>query len=247
MVFTDTNEGKAMALLESDAAVGGVGGLVQDTRIANGIDRIRVNNKAVTRPGECQWLKGGGLYRRAAIESAGGYAADRNLKGYEEAELGMRLRAAGWKLVRLPQIAVTHTGHAAETWQLLARHWRSRRAMSGGVLLRSALGRRWLPEACGMLKHPLAVVLWWGLLLPLVLFAPDALRLPLLAGWAGMLVLVFALLLVRKRDLQHAFLSIVDWNYSALAILFGLFSRPLRPREAIAARLIRDTAAPPSV
>jgi glycosyltransferase involved in cell wall biosynthesis len=234
----------ALDVLVSDPGLGGVGGLVQDTRIANDIDRIRVNNKAVTRPGECRWLEGGGLYRRSAIESAGGYAANRNLKGYEEAELGMRLRNAGWRLTRLTKIAVSHTGHDANTWQLLGRHWRSRRAMSGGVLLRSALGQRWLPEVCSILKYPLVIIAWWAIVLPLVLWLPLPWMKPALAGWLALPLVAFLAVWLKKRDPRHALLSIVDWHYSALATLIGFFSARQRPTEAPAARLVRDTIQP---
>ena len=45
-------------------------------------------------------MNGGGLYRRSAIEQTG-YLSDRNLHGYEEFDLGIRLRDAGWQLHRL--------------------------------------------------------------------------------------------------------------------------------------------------
>lgn len=236
----------ALDLLVSDPGLGGVGGLVQDTRIANDIDRIRVNNKAVTRPGECRWLEGGGLYRRSAIESAGGYAANRNLKGYEEAELGMRLRNAGWRLTRLPQIAVSHTGHDANTWQLLRRHWQSRRAMSGGVLLRSALGQRWLPEVCGILKYPLAIIVWWTIVLPFMLLLPLPWLKPALAVWLTLPLVAFLAVWLKKRDLRHALLSVIDWHYSALATIIGFFSARRHPTEAPAARLVHDIIRPAS-
>jgi GT2 family glycosyltransferase len=233
----------AVDLLEKAPNLAGVGGAIQDTRIFNAFDRIRVNNKAVSSTGACRWLEGGGLYRREAILAAGGYAADRNLKGYEEAELGMRLRAAGWQLIRLPQRAVAHTGHALGTWQLLARHWQSRRAMSGGVLLRRAIGKHWLLEACLMLAHPLAVAVWWGLLGLLIILAQGDLRVALLYTWGGMSLGVVAALLALKRDLHHVQLSIVSWHYSAVAIAIGFLSPIQATDSRIPARLVRDNEA----
>jgi glycosyltransferase involved in cell wall biosynthesis len=224
----------ALQTLEADPALAGVGGLVRDTQVVNGFDRIRVNNKALGRHGPCAWLEGGGLYRRAAIVAAGGYAADRNLKGYEEAELGMRLAAAGWSMCRLPTLAVSHTGHAMGSWQLMLRHWRSGRAMSAGVLLRLAFGKPWFTQACRLLWHPLVVALFW-LLLPIVLLmAPSAWRLALLAGWVAALGCALLALALRKRDLHHALLSVGSWHYGALAIVRGLFIPQVPPVGAVA-------------
>ena len=93
----------------------------------NWFDRHRLKNKPYAGPDEVEWLSGGGLYRRAAIEDSGGYAGNRNLKAYEEAELGLRLRSQGWRLLRIPALAILHTGHADSTCSLIARHWRSGR------------------------------------------------------------------------------------------------------------------------
>lgn len=230
----------ALAELASDPGLAGVGGMVEDTRVHNDIDRIRVNNRKLSMAGEARWLEGGGLYRRRAIEEAGSCAADRNLRGYEEAELGMRLRHAGWRLKRLPATAVTHTGHALDTLALFGWHWRSRRAMSGGVLLRGAIGRSWLPDALRLLVHPLATLAWWLALGPLMVFAHGETRDHLLVIWAGAAAVAVVALLVRKRDPRHVLASIFSWHYGAAAILLGLFERRVPPMQPIAAHLVRD-------
>lgn len=231
---------EALQALAADPQLAGVGGAVLDTQVSNAIDRVRINNKAVSRSGPCHWLEGGGLYRLSAIAAAGGYAADRNLKGYEEAELGMRLRAAGWTLRRLSRIAVTHTGHAVGTWALLARHWRSRRAMSGGVLLRGAIGRAWFPRACRMLLHPLGVALWWCALPPLLVLLSGSLRESVIAGWLAAFPLVFIALAIRKQDLHHAAISIATWHYGALATVIGLCIPCRQPTGAMAVQVVQD-------
>ncbi|WP_413243246.1 glycosyltransferase family 2 protein, partial [Pseudomonas ogarae] len=76
------------------------------------------------RIGEIDRLNGGGLYRRTAIEQVG-YLSDRNLHGYEEFDLGVRLRASGWRLHRLDRSFVRHFGHAINAYALLVRRWKS--------------------------------------------------------------------------------------------------------------------------
>ncbi len=235
---------RALAELESDSQLAGVAGLVVDTRILNDIDRIRINNKSVTKAGGMPWLGGGGLYRRQAIASAGGYAADKNLKGYEEADLGLRLRAAGWRLLRLPLPAVQHTGHDLDTWPLLNRHWRSGRAMAGGVLLKSAFGKPWFWQVVRMLAHPLATLGWWlGLAAGLLLV--EAGRLGQFAAlWLSLPLAAMLHLAWRKGRLRHALVSIAIWHYAAAALLIGLGMRQRDPLRPIGARLLHDGAAP---
>jgi len=230
----------ALARLEQDDTLAGVGGAVIDERIANVVDRIRVNNRSGMRVGVVAWLNGSGLYRRSAIEAAGGYAADRNLKAHEEAELGLRLHAAGYRLERLARQAVSHVGHASGTWSLLGRHWRSGRAMAAGVLLRSAIGRPWFRRVLWIHRHALATVLYW-LLLPLGLWlVPPAARVALAGAWLGGWAALLLLLACLKRDLQHAVVSLASWHYVAAAIVVGCFEPHLSPRQPIDATLLND-------
>jgi len=127
---------QAIACLERNPRVAGVGGLLIDTQVVTPADRHRVERFArITRPQPVQHLGGGGVYRRAAIESVG-YLANRWLKGCEEADLGLRLRAKGWDLLRLPVPAVRHTGYVESNWQMLYRLWRAGRISAYGRFLR---------------------------------------------------------------------------------------------------------------
>lgn len=231
----------AVSYLHEHPDVGGVGGLIEDEYVRNDIDRIRVNNKSTSTAGNMPSLGQGGLYRRSAIEAAGGYAADRNLLAWEEADLGMRLRAAGWRLVRLPVIGVRHTGHNVNTWDLLSRHWRSGRAKASGVLLRAALPKPWRMNALRLLIHPLLMLLWW-LAMVLTIFLPSGM------GVATALALVICLLsgflmqLVRKRNLRHVLVSLYHWNYAAIAIMLGFFVKRISPLTIIPANVLFDHA-----
>jgi len=231
---------RAIDALAMDSQLAGIGGVIEDTRIHNDFDRYRVDRRMPSATGEVRWLEGGGLYRRRAIEEAGGYAADRNLKGYEEAELGMRLRHSGWRLKRLHQPAATHTGHALGTLSLLRRHWYNRRAMSAGVLLRGAVGRPWLPDAARLLVHPLATLCWWLCLVPLSALSNEAWQGTLLAAWGCVAGLALLALWMRKRKLRHVVISILMWHYVAAAILLGLFERRVPPTRPILAHLVCD-------
>jgi glycosyltransferase involved in cell wall biosynthesis len=231
----------ALEALRSDPVLAGVGGLLRDTRESNAFDRLRNKNRPSARPGEVSSLGGGGLYKRAAIDTAGGYAADANLKGYEEADLGMRLRAQGWRLQRLPIAAVRHTGHALGTASLLIRHWRSGRAMSGGVMLRKAIANTWRWDALRLLAHPIVTIVWW-LLIVAATFAPTpATRTALVGALVALGAAALAGLMLRKRSLTHVVTSVIHWHYGAAAMLLGLFQRQRDPTQPVdAAELIRS-------
>lgn len=231
---------EAYRVMQSDSRLAGVAGLLEDTRVNNAFDRIRVANRAAARPGELDWLDGGGLYRRTAIDAVGGYAANRNLKAYEEAELGLRLRAAGWKLLRLPLPGVRHTGHDAGTLVLLARHWRSRRAMAAGVLLREAIGQPWWRGALRKLIHPLAAGAWWCMLALAVLLLPEEARVLTVATLIAVMGSVVLLLALKKRDLAHVTTSLFHWHYGAAAIAIGFCYRQRPPLEPIPCRVLHE-------
>lgn len=219
----------ALATLDSDPALAGVAGILVDTAERNWFDRHRSKTKPSARTGPHAWLSGGGLYRSAAIESAGGYAGNQNLLAYEEADLGLRLGAKGWKLVRLPIPFVLHTGHALGTWALIRRMWSSGRMAAGGVLLKSAIRQPWLWRVVRMQLHPLAVSIAW------LAFAVS-----LVAGWPewpmGLMlfaVLGMVMLAVRKGSIVDAAFSIVLWHLSALGLWKGMLVRTVAPTRRI--------------
>ncbi len=85
----------AMRFLENNPDVAGVTGHVQEMEIDNLEYSRRVQRNAPeSRTGTIDRMNGGGLYRRSAIEEVG-YISDRNLHGYEEFDLGVRLRHKG--------------------------------------------------------------------------------------------------------------------------------------------------------
>lgn len=227
---------EALAQLEADASLAGVSGVLEDRQIVNRFDRHRLKNKPAARPGEVDWLAGGGLYRRAAVLASGGYAGNRNLKAYEEAELGLRLRSHGWRMLRLPAVAVQHTGHADSTLALIRRQWRSGRLDASGVLLKSALGQPWLRRVVRMCAHPIGVLLFWGALL-LSALLPGWLPAGAVAAAGGLAALA---LVLRKRSLADAGFSLLLWHVAAAGLVRGMaLTRLHPPGDAIASRVLQ--------
>lgn len=220
---------QALELIEHDRTIAGVAGLLRDKVVRNWFDRDRQRKKTSAMAGDFDFLSGGGLYRRSAITNAGGYAGNRNLKAFEEAELGLRLRSQGWRLVRLAIPAISHTGHADSTFAVIARHWRSGRFDSCGVLLKTALGQAWFGRATKMFIHPLALLGYWAVFLPALLLAKGW-AIPL--GLAALGAVLYLALAHKKGSLVDAAYSVVLWHASALGILRGAFFQSLHAPSA---------------
>nr|WP_210339614.1 MULTISPECIES: glycosyltransferase [Ensifer] len=229
----------AEAFLAEDPEVAGVTGHVQEMLTSNlEFSRRVTRNSPENRIGAIDRMNGGGLYRRAAIEAVG-YLSDRNLHGYEEFDLGIRLRSAGFKLHRLDRRFVQHFGHTDNSYRLLVRRWKSKYLFGIGELLRASLGQpyflqlvRELPE----LKLWALVYLWWAASLAILLFVPDKLLalgivLAILAGVVGLMSL-------RKGGFSMGLYTVVAWFFHAAALPVGFFRARRKPDAPIESKLL---------
>lgn len=233
---------RALNFLEKFPDVAGVGGRLIDQQVNTAADKRRVAQyDALQTEQDVQDLGGGGLYRRSAIEAVG-YLAHRWLPACEEAELGARLVAAGWRIVRLPCAAVTHTGHKETTWQMLSRLWRNRRMHAYGMFLRASVGKPWQWRAARVARH---VFVAPGLYL-LTIFAALVLNgfgigvgASLLGCGLFIWLGVLALMVAKKKDFFEAAYSILAWHFYSVAALIGFFSRIGDPLTPIPSRVIK--------
>jgi GT2 family glycosyltransferase len=232
---------KAIACMESDADVAGVGGEVQERR-ANNVEfrgRVnRLNRRVVDEKTDADRLNGGALYRRAALDDVG-YMSDRNLHANEEYDLGARLRAKGWHLVRLKDHAADHFAHQLSTRQLLWHRVRSGHLLSSGEVVRAAIDAGYLSRLLREVRLvQLAVAVWiyWLVGALLALFANGAAitGLVLLAGP----VLAVAAISLRHRSPAVGCLSFLVWHLAAGGLLFGLLRKRVPPQLPIESRLI---------
>jgi glycosyltransferase involved in cell wall biosynthesis len=231
---------QAIAFLQAHPRCAGVSGLLEEEALRNGSDVIRERKGLNRTPGLQPWLNGGGLYRREAVEQAGGYAGDERLAAYEEADLGLRLRAAGWNLFRLPIPAVLHRGHADSTSTLLWRRWQAGRFKAAGHLLRIHGGGPFGAQVWAFFWHPLAMLGLWCLSLIgclVLLLMPGVAAM----DWrsvlvAGAPVSVLALQVGLRRDWPQGWTSWLDWHLHALGILMGWTAQRRARRPHLAFR-----------
>lgn len=219
----------ALALLQAEPDLAGVGGIIEDLNLEN--IEYRARKQRAPRDGmagEVDRLNGGGLFRREALESIG-FATNHNLHACEELDQGLRLRARGWRLRRLPMTSVLHHGHTAPLWTLVRRRWRSRYVDGAGELLRAAWGAPHWWAAVRSQRHPLTVLAWLSCLLTALVGAG------LWTFWpaALLLTLPFVLLLWRKRSLQMAAYAMLAWLVDAAGMVRGVCTRQRHPQKPI--------------
>lgn len=233
----------AIDYLDAHPDVAAVGGRLVDLQLNNSADKQRSARYAALRQelGVAS-LGGGGLYRRSAIDAVG-YLAHRWLPACEEAELGVRLRCAGWRLIRLPQTALIHCGHDETSSQMLRRLWRNRRMQAYGIFLRSAIGKPWLAEAVkGCWFVFVAPALFFGSLALAILATGRGFDFFSVWGWAQIAFwcVTFSALLWRKKNWTDASLAFVSWHLFALATVRGFVRQPRDPFLPIPARLLKS-------
>jgi glycosyltransferase involved in cell wall biosynthesis len=220
----------ALAAMDADSTLGGVGGLVEEESDANYEFRVRKRRRAAAVARGCEWLDMGGLYRAASLREVG-YFSNRNLHAYEEMDLGLRLGARGWTLRRLAVRGVLHHGRAEGNWTLLAARWRSRYYDGAGELLRAALGHRYFFRAASTQRHPIfGLLIWLGLIGGLVLL-PFSYG-PLLATVIGVVTVVL-IRAWRTRNIADACFGQVVWQVQALAMVRGFLGDRRDPIEPI--------------
>ncbi len=232
---------EALTFLAQHPEAAGVGGRLVELNTESMEYRERgLRAAAHLSPGEVDRLDGGGIYRRRAIEEAG-YFSDRNLHGYEEFDLAVRLRSRGWKLWRIPVDAATHYGHDTPPYRLLVRRWRARYVRGMGELLRGALGQqhmRLVLRGMRELRLYSAVLVWWAVLASIAFW-------PLSAELRGLVFVALALapylvMLWRKRSAARAAYSVVSWCFNSAGLALGLLHRRRPPQGPIPSQVLHE-------
>lgn len=235
----------AIRILEDNPEIAGVGGMIVEREL----ESLEYSRRAKTedinrRPGQVTHLACGGVYRREAIATAG-YFGDRNLHSWEELDLGVRLAATGWKLVRIDQAAIDHHGHTDNAFRLLLRRWSNRYLFGTGEIMRAAIGQGNLRRLFWRIRKELfglgVVHAWWLCLAAIPFFAGAAPQAALAAAAVGLSP--FAVMSARWRSIRLGTYSVVSWNVYALAMWPGLLRRRRDPTGWIESVVVCDRAA----
>jgi glycosyltransferase involved in cell wall biosynthesis len=216
----------AVAEASADPLLGGVTGRVDEVYVDNGAVAGTKTDAFGTGKQRC-WmpsLGGNALYRRGALEEAGGF--NPFVKSSEEGEVCYRMRKLGYKFICLPERIVTHYTEKRET---LSEGWlRFRKGLYAGFgqVFRSALRNGFL------LMYLRAENRLFMTLAALILGIVAALQGLVVgdpfwfAAWLGVAGLGFSYMVVKNRSLSRPTYFLVQWLMQGLSLVFYTF-KPL--------------------
>ncbi len=202
-----------LAVLEADEHLVGVEGSLRekdpDSSFYNAVCELDWPSQA----GEIDYVGGNGLYRVAPIAEVGGF--DPKMRVGEEPELGVRLRARGWKMRHLDVPMARHDLELFSLKEYLLRSYTGGKACALVVGATGGMRRGYWSER---MRRTLA--------LAFVLSAPLVLALPLLPfspqgalGLACLSGLTFLLLAARKTRMEH-----LIGSRKGITLAYGLHS-----------------------
>ena len=184
---------KAQAFLYAHPAVAVVCGRRRERFPQRSVYNLLCDLEWDTPIGEAKACGGDALMRADAFAAVSGYRA--SLIAGEEPELCVRLRAAGWKIWRLPEEMTLHDAAMTRFGQWWQRSLRGGYAFAEGAFLHGAAPERhWQRESRRI---------WiWGLAIPLAIIAASA----WFGGWGLLLLLIYPLQAVRlaRRGVRSA-------------------------------------------
>ena len=216
---------KAITFLDNNHDYAGVAGSVILDDGNNYEFRSRKNRIDSIYPlGDCDHLGGGGLYRKSAIDKIG-YLTNRNLHALEEAELGMRLNHAGFKMHRLNVPYFSHKSYAMGSFEMLKHRWKTKRFDAAGELLRSAFLKGYFTSALKHIKNEVIFAIY------LIILSLTMLSLNLSAIIIMLFPLCgfFTLKALKTRSLFDAMQSILILTTFSAALIRGLFKQQVDP------------------
>jgi glycosyltransferase involved in cell wall biosynthesis len=230
---------EAIAFLKRHPRTGGVTGHVSaPSQIVSGSTAIRRTDDG--RIGAVERLADGGLYRRRAIESID-YMADRNLHGYEELNLGIRLRTSGWKLHRLDRRFASHHGRDARSRDRLLEQCKTKEPFGLGELLRAATGKPYFYRLLRDLPELKFLALVWAFILVSAALLPV---LPSMMLPTALLVTGFCLAVGVTAHSTGSFKSglfvVLTRILQAGALPVGYLTPRRNPRSWIESRLLGE-------
>lgn len=194
-------------------------------------------------------LGGNGLYRRAALDEVGSF--NPYVRSFEEAELGARLRQAGWSLLRIPDLMAHHHTQKPDA---LAEYWRRLRSnlLTGqGQVLRLSLRQGLFWEHATQLNRVLLFLAWaaFGLFTLIAGLLGSTTAPPTI--WLVMSMVLVVAFAIRSRSATKPFQLILDWAVCSVPLVWGFTLPPADPTgfhllPAIAADTDSDAAPRPA-
>lgn len=209
-----------------EARVAGIGGRIEEWFTDGEAERPGKHDMygSGDRDHAVPYLANVALYRRDALEAAGGY--NEWLHSDEDFEIGMRLRWLGFELRVLGQRAGRHWSAPRPSFPELARRWRTGLCFGQGEVLRLYFGRRGMGTLLRRQWLYVATMGMWALGIAAAFLALAERRPRALMVWSLAPLAVLAFMTVRKRSARVAVHSMLTWTLNGLGMVTGFFHTP---------------------
>lgn len=209
---------KKVLPLFKDKRVAGVGGIIREPHAGNFLSERAQRYYNKIQVGEVNYLDGGGLYRRSAIEGIG-HLANPYLFSAEESELGFELKKHNYRLIRTNISSVVHYFDEDKTSSILIKNWKTGYMYGFGQVLRLSFKSGYFFRYLIKLRIYIATLLWFMLLLVSIfslIFTKWVFFIYSLFTFAALIIL-----LIKKRSLKDLLFSIFIWNLRSIGIIIG--------------------------
>jgi hypothetical protein len=222
---------QAVPFLMEHPELAGVAGYRHDIHIRDGkiIHEQDYGRHPQGHPIEAQFFAGNALYKRSALEQVGGF--NPYIISDEEPELCMRLRHAGYKLVRLPYLMCNNYTLPVKSWDYFVRRFRTNLWLGHGQVLRYHLktGLLWtyLKERGTYIIYLIGILISIASLLLTLLSG----NISFFEGWVLIVGVLLAVYWVKKRSLRETFLSIAHQSFATYGAVRGFLITPISPEE----------------
>jgi glycosyltransferase involved in cell wall biosynthesis len=220
---------QSVSYIQEHPEVAAVGGYWRNLYVRDGqvIDEEFFRRDPQGRILEAIFVGGASLYRRSTIEQVGGF--NPFIRGEEDIDLCIRLRHAGYKVIRLPHQMSTHFGLPENSWEYCLRRIRSSLWLGYGQVPRHYWGTAMFWTYLSERRSTFAFLL--GVLISII---PCLLTLlfrnvSFLAGWALIVSVTLVAYWIRKRSLRSVLSSLLLQAFIAYSAVRGFLMPPQSP------------------
>lgn len=216
----------AISLMEKDATLAGVAGVVEELGGGNYEFESRKSHGDGQKLGPQNSLDMGGLYRCKALKKIK-YLTNKNLHSYEEKELGERLLSAGYRLERILSPSIRHYGKTDESLSLLFKRWHSHHIDGPGEWMRSKFFKSGFLKVAFYFKQLWIVIGSWLILILGIFSIFFTTKILILAITLNVFMLLW--LIIKMRSVYLAVLAFIHLQIYSAGMIRGFFRPQKNP------------------
>ena len=220
---------KGLEILQQRNDVAGASGLGKEIFLKNNQEQINTANLYQTKNtiNTVKFLGGAALYRKTALLEVGSF--NPYLSACEENELGQRLRLKGYSLISLPLPMITHYTANLGDWEEFLRKKKASLYSGIGQAIRISHSLNFLFETLKYYKEFSLFLTYVLYILAVIGYVYISHTRIYIIYLLSPVILLFLLLVIKKKNVKTAFISLLKWHIISFEIIKGLLKKPENP------------------